>query len=215
LRLRLGSAYGDVTRVYTVRSADKAEETIDVDVVRHGETSPMMSWLADLSIGDDLEFVGPRPHFQIPDPQGRPVVLFADDTAIPALYAILQQAPAGLHGEGWIATTDIEAFNELPAVDGLNLHRIAPGTGFGEQLGALAAPENTVVWGAGERDEMREIRSFFRTTCGLAKDDVAVYGYWKRGTSTTDIDGARLKAYEKLLAEGGTVADLDDLTIGI
>jgi hypothetical protein len=72
-----------------------------------------------------------------------------------------------------------------------------------------------VVWGAGERDEMREVRRFFRTGAGLAKEDVAVFGYWKRGTTNTQIDAERLAAYEKVLASGGTVTELDDLALPI
>lgn len=71
------------------------------------------------------------------------------------------------------------------------------------------------MWGAGERDEMREVRSFFRTRHGVAKSDVAVFGYWKSGTSNTRIDEVRLAAYQQLLARGGTVAELEDLDLDV
>lgn len=62
---------------------------------------------------------------------------------------------------------------------------------------------------------MRAVRSFFRTEHGLAKADVAVFGYWKRGTTNTQIDEQRLAAYEQMLADGGTLAELDDLALAI
>ncbi|MGO2139229.1 MAG: siderophore-interacting protein [Leucobacter sp.] len=215
IRLYLDERFESATRVYTVRSADVAAGTVEVDVVRHGATSPMMLWLDTLKVGDTVKFGGPRPHFDIPETGGRDAVIFADATSIPALYAILAQADAGLTGRGWIATNDEGAFAELPVLPGLTLTRIAPGTGFVDQLATLPNPSDVVVWGAGERDEMRAVRSFFRNDNGLAKDDVAVFGYWKRGTTNTQIDVQRVKAYEIALAEGRSVHDLDDLALAI
>ncbi len=215
VRLRIGSGPDQVSRIYTVRSCSTAEATIDVDVVRHGHPSPMMTWLADLAVGRPIEFVGPRPHMQIPELRGRPAALFADDTAVPALFTLLQQPPAGLRGVGWVATDDAAAYAELPQVPGLDLHRIEPGRGYGSALATLDDPAGYVVWGAGERDEMRAVRSFFRSGHGVAKSDVAVFGYWKRGTSNTRIDEVRLTAYQQLLARGGTVAELEDLDLDV
>ncbi|WP_440312316.1 siderophore-interacting protein [Leucobacter chromiireducens] len=215
IRFYLDERFGATSRVYTVRAADPATSTVEVDVVRHGAASPMMQWLDSLSIGDTVEFGGPRPHFSIPERADRDVVLFADATSIPALYAILQQADPATSGRGWIATDDEVAFAELPQLPGLTLTRIAPGAGFATQLGEVSDPARVVVWGAGERDEMRQIRSFFRTDAGLAKDDVAVFGYWKRGTTNSEIDAKRLAAYEEALAAGGTVTELDDLALAI
>lgn len=215
LRLRLTDGEEQLTRLYTVRKADAREETIEVDVVRHGESSPMMRWLEGLRIGDDVPLVGPRPHFQIPEAHGREALLFADASSIPALYALLAQAPAGLRGRGWVATADTVAFGELPSLAGVELIRIEPGTGFQAQCEEYGNGCEVVVWGAGERDEMRAVRAHFRKELGLAKEDVSVFGYWKRNTSNTAIDEARLRAYEQLFAEGGTVTELDDLALPI
>ena len=215
IRFYLDERFESATRVYTVRSASEAASSIEVDVVKHGETSPMMQWLDTLQPGDAVRFGGPRPHFTIPETGGRDAVIFADATSIPALYAILDQAGPELTGRGWIATHDEHAFNELPAPAGLTLTRIAPGTGFVSELAALADPSSVVVWGAGERDEMRAVRSFFRSEHGLAKGDVAVFGYWKRGTTNTQIDMQRVAAYEEALAAGQSVHDLDDLALAI
>lgn len=215
IRFYLDDRFGSTSRVYTVRSGDPETGTIEVDVVRHGASSPMMQWLDTLAIGDAVEFGGPRPHFPIPEPAGRDAVLFADATAIPALYAILQQADASLSARGWIATDDDVAFAELPDLPGVSLEQVRPGDGFEAQLGSIEDPSGLVVWGAGERDEMKRIRSFFRNEHGLGKDDVAVFGYWKRGTTNSEIDAQRLVAYERVLADGGTVGDLDDLALAI
>lgn len=215
LRFYLSPEFGEASRIYTVRAVDLAAGSIEVDVVRHGVGSPMMRWLAAIEPGTTVELVGPRPHFQLPPATGRPVALFLDGTAIPALYAILSDPPAGLRGTGWVATEDAAAFAELPAIAGLTLHRIAPGQGFEAQFRGLAEAGEHVVWGAGERDEMKAVRSFFRNELGLPKEEVAVFGYWKRGTSNTEIDAARLQAYQELLATGGELTELDDLGLAV
>lgn len=216
LRLELATDQGEVSRVYTVRTFDEAAGRIDVDVVVHGNTSPMMRWAAGVSVGDTLRFRGPRPHFRVPAGNGRPAALFLDETAIPALYALLLQWPAGQRAVGWVATDDAEAFAELPSVPGVRLHRVSPeGAQLAVQARALADAAAHVVWGAGERDEMRTIRRLFRTDLGLAKEDVAVFGYWRRGTTSTEIDEARLANYQRVLDQGGTITELDDLAIGV
>ncbi|WP_448221517.1 siderophore-interacting protein [Gordonia iterans] len=43
VRLRIGRGPEQVSRIYTVRSCSTAAATIDVDVVRHGHPSPMMT----------------------------------------------------------------------------------------------------------------------------------------------------------------------------
>ncbi|MEZ5087202.1 MAG: hypothetical protein R2722_13445 [Tessaracoccus sp.] len=50
---------------------------------------------------------------------------------------------------------------------------------------------------------------------GLGKPSLAVYGYWKRGVTNTQIDSARLARYSQLVGGGRGLDDFDDLTIGI
>ncbi|WP_080792360.1 siderophore-interacting protein [Corynebacterium pacaense] len=204
----------DATRVYTVRSFDRACESMVVDVVQHGHPSPMMSWSETVAPGDELTLTGPRPHF--PLPPGGKVALFLDDTAIPALAAIMDQWPAGVGGVGWVVTEDVAAFEELPHIEGLELHLLAPGDQpLADKARELPNPSTHVVWAAGERDEMKSIRGYFRRDIGLEKESVAVFGYWKKGTTNTRIDQVRRDHYMRLLAEGGDLEGFDDLSLEI
>lgn len=125
VRMNLGPDFDDASRVYTVRSYDSASGSIVVDVVLHGQTSPMMRWAAALAVGDTFGLTGPRPHFLIPDVPGRRIALFLDGTAIPALHSIIEQLPTDVAGIGWVTTDDAVAFAELPALPGLELHRVS------------------------------------------------------------------------------------------
>ncbi len=150
---------------------------------------------------------------------GRKVALFADETGIPALYALLQQWPAGVTGKGWVATKDVQAFAELPQIDGLDLERVEAVGDAGPDLllpyaRKLEHATGWAVWGAGERREMRCIRHHF-AALGLNKQDIAIAGYWRRGVSNTEIDERRKQDYERVLARGGTLADYDDLAVEV
>lgn len=218
-RVHLDDRTGAVSRIYTARRFSAPQARVEFDVVRHGADSPMMRWAARARVGDALRLTGPRANIHIPAARGRRVALFLDDAAIPALYSVLHQWPAGTQGSGWIATDDTHALAELPRIAGLELHRVplqAPAAQLLlQQARQLPDAAGHVVWGAGERDEMRAIRQHFHTVVGLAKEDVAIAGYWKRGASNTEMDVLRQQAYVKFIAEGGTLAEWDDLAIAI
>lgn len=221
LRIHLETPQGEVSRIYTVRHVDLAADVFHFDIVLHPHASLMMLWAGARVVGDTFRVTGPRPQATVPVANDRRVALFADDSAIPALDTLLRTLPVDTHGVGWVATDDTAAFGELPAPAGLSLLRL-DATNTGEvasaplvrQALALGNPAHHVVWGAGERDQMRLIRQHFRNA-GLAKEDVAAAGYWKRGATNTEIDQHRLAAYRRVIAEGGTLQDYDDLAIGI
>ena len=184
VRIQLGAAFGDVSRIYTVRSVDAATRQFILDVLLHEAPGPMLAWARALRPGDAFDLTGPRPHLQVPHREGSVALLFADQSAIPALFALLQQWPAGL------------ATGDAPLL---------------QQARRLRPDAHNTVWAAGEREEMRALRRHFIEAVGLARTDVAVAGYWKRGETTTDTDQRRRRNYERVLARGGGLQDLDDL----
>lgn len=215
-----GPAYAGASRIYTVRSFDAPAAAFTFDIVLHEHASPMMRWGHGLRTGDVFRLTGPRPQFIVAGGSAKKIALFLDETGIPALYAMLQQWPAGAAGIGWVVTDDAQAFEELPAVPGLALQRlgtarVAPDGPLAAQARALPDPQDYAIWGAGERDEMRAIRQHFRNVAGLDKEQVLVAGYWKRGVSNTDIDARRQHSFELLIANGGTLADFDDLAVEV
>ncbi|MEP9394905.1 siderophore-interacting protein [Gordonia sp. VNQ95] len=215
VRVNLGPRFDDASRVYTVRDADRSRSLITLDVVRHRSSSPMMRWSAAVRAGDQVTIVGPRPHFVVPEGRAD-AVLFADDSAIPALYEILRQWPSHRRADAFVLSHSDFAFDELPRSAQIAVHRVTVADGGLEAAArTIEHPAEVVVWAAGEREDMRTIRRYFRNSVGLGKDDVAVFGYWKKGVSNTDIDRVRLAAYQQLLARGEGLAQLDDLALDI
>lgn len=98
-------------RTYTVRAVRPAAREIDVDVVVHEalpgtELGPAALWMRRARPGDELIIVGPDEHG--PDPRtgidwrpgaARRVLLVADETAVPAACAILEQLPAAVRAD--------------------------------------------------------------------------------------------------------------------
>lgn len=217
-RIHLGGVFGQMTRVYTVRDVDAATGRMRFDVVRHGDASPMMRWMQALHVGSLFEITGARPHLQFPPSKGRCVAMFLDQTAIPALHALFSHAGPDLCGVACIASDDPVPVTELPEMPGVAIIRV-PATSDSDELLQLARnlahPTEHVIWGAGEREQMRAIRQYFCSEMGLPRQDVALSGYWKRGESNSETDVKRLRNYERLLARGGSIVDFDDLSSDI
>lgn len=208
-----------LSRVYTVRRF--AAGLVEIDFVLHGATSPVMRWLAGLAPGDVAWMTGPRQHALAWGPEGGPVAVFADDTALPAVAAMLACWPAGVEGVLWLEAAGPGAIDELPAVPGLRVVSLlrAPGVAAGTGGALLAAARGLAgpvarVWAAGERQEMRALRAHFQAA-GMARGALQVLGYWRRGVSSSEIDRQRLADYTALRARGLTLADLDDAELPI
>lgn len=212
-----------ISRIYTIRSFDEARSVVEIDFVMHEDESPAMRWLGQAGEGTVAGLTGPRPHYVPAWEAGRKVAVFADETAIPAVYSILRNWRAGVGGVVHIETPDRAAFEELPQVEGVSLHLWlrAPGEAAGATgrlvaaAKALSDPDQWTIWAAGERQEARAIRRHFTEACGLPKDEVRAAGYWKRGVSSSEVDRLRLRHYEDVISKGGGLPDFEDLDVQI
>jgi NADPH-dependent ferric siderophore reductase len=90
-------------RTYTVRAARPQAREIDVDVVLHGATGPASAWAEQAAVGDELAVVGPNAGYAGPTGgvEWRPpadassLLVAGDETAVPAVCAIVESLPAG------------------------------------------------------------------------------------------------------------------------
>ena len=99
-------------RTYTVRRVDPAARELDVDFVTHHDAGPAGSWAEAAAPGQRLVIVGPDERSPYANTgldwhpgTARRVLLAGDETAAPAIAAILE----GLGGE-----YDVDAFIEVP-----------------------------------------------------------------------------------------------------
>jgi NADPH-dependent ferric siderophore reductase len=90
-------------RSYTVRASRPDAREIDVDFVLHGTSGPASAWAERAAAGDEVVLIGPNARF--PGPTGgfewhppadaRCLIVAGDETAVPAVCAIVESLPAG------------------------------------------------------------------------------------------------------------------------
>jgi NADPH-dependent ferric siderophore reductase len=188
-----------ISRVYTIRSFDPCDSSVEIDVVLHDHNSPAMRWVNTVRPGHVVQALGPKAHFLPTLTDHFPVAMFADETAVAAVISILRNWRAGTTGHVFIETPEASVIEELPKVDGLVFHHLmrdAPTSlGYRSRLPAAARSLSDVshysVWAAGESDVMQTLRSYFLIECGLPRERVRVFSYWRAGLTSSELDKVR------------------------
>ncbi|WP_412543270.1 siderophore-interacting protein [Longispora sp. K20-0274] len=129
-------------RTYTVRSVRTGDSEVDVDMVLHGDGGgPAGRFAADARAGDQVLLLGPDARFDGPhggrefQPTADTVLLAGDETAVPAVAAILERLPAHLTGEAVLEVPHAADVLDLAAPPGIRVSWRAredapPGTGL-------------------------------------------------------------------------------------
>ena len=129
-------------RTYTVRAIDPVARRLDVDFVRHeteaddshATQGPAARWLATAAPGDELLISGPdsrsaNSHIGIDWRPGRAseLLLLGDETAAPAICAILAALPPESRGTALIEVPEAADQLPAPAPAGLSVHWLPRG----------------------------------------------------------------------------------------
>ncbi|MFF1498825.1 siderophore-interacting protein [Streptomyces sp. NPDC058316] len=196
-----------VMRSYTVRAQrhtpDGATE-IDIDFALHGDGGPACRWAATASPGAPLKALGPAVEdntaIRFRPPQDTDwVLIWADETALPAASAALEWLPAGMRARVWLEvqhTEDRQALNTAAAARISWLVRDEGAPSALEAVRAAELPEGTpYVWIAGESSQVRAVRRHLVQERRFDRRRVTFVGYWRRGMS------------EEQLRETATAAD--------
>ncbi|GAB3842979.1 siderophore-interacting protein [Nesterenkonia populi] len=187
-----------IRRDYTPRSWDPDTGELALDFVLH-EHGVAGSWAMRAQPGDALTIMGPRANWLLPE-NYRHYLAAGDETALPAISRLIEEAPAGSHITAVIAVEDAEEEQPLQPAPGVGLdlhwvHRAADPAGPGHgsaletALRAVKLPSDRTdlfAFAAGEARSMKPIRRFLRRELGLEKKQVSVDGYWKRGVADHD-----------------------------
>jgi len=223
LRLEVGgegTGGRPLTRVYTIRYFDIRLQRMELDFVIHEGDAPAMHWLDGVKKGTSIFLVGPRQHFVSDHTINKKIAFFADDTAIPALYAIFSQWPQGAKADIYIDCADAAYAAELPQMEDLsyhihirNEHEIAGKSGYLPKMAkTITDGQNWQIWVACEREEARQVRQHFMDH-GCDKEHIKAIGYWKRGLSASQMDDARLAYYAKLHKAGKNLQQFEEFDV--
>ncbi|MFB7589658.1 siderophore-interacting protein [Streptomyces sp. NPDC056169] len=181
-----------VMRSYTVREQRTDPNEMDIDFAIHEDGGPACRWAAQATPGDRVVVLGPAVaantgvRFQLPE-DADSVLIWADETALPAASAILEWLPA---------ETRAQVFLEVPySGDRMDLATEADATvtWLVQEEGAPSAVdavrgvelpgEAPYVWIAGESGAVKALRRHFVRERELDRRRVTFVGYWRKGLS--------------------------------
>ncbi len=145
--LVLDRAIRGTMRTYTVRSLrlDGEIPELDIDFVVHGD-GPGSSWAGAIRPGDRATVLGPNAaaggyggiEWRPPSASAeRPVrvLLAGDETAAPAISAVLESLPSGYHGHAVVEVPQAEDFLDVQTRSGVEVCWVARGArAHGERL---------------------------------------------------------------------------------
>jgi len=187
-------------RTYTVSAFRPRQEQLDVDFVLHGE-GPGASFAMRAVPGDRLLIYAPNaeyPHgsrlygveYRMDALQGR-TLLVGDETALPAIGAILRELPVGVHAKVFAEIPEEDDALPLPSAADVELHWLpregAPGTAVEKAVRAAdLSGADWYAWVAGEANMVTGVRRHLVSERGWSRDAVTFMGYWRQGRSEDD-----------------------------
>ena len=169
-------------RAFTIRAWRPEVCEIDVDFVVHGH-GLAGRWVASAKPGSTVRIAGPRSDFL--HVSGRQLFLLGDETAIPAITAILAEMDPAERAVVVVEASTPEAVPRLPVSAATHVSWIVsdrkPGVLLAEYAKALTvSPETSQIWVACEATAARDLRCNFRGS-GFDRSTLHVSGYWKLG----------------------------------
>jgi NADPH-dependent ferric siderophore reductase len=189
-----------VMRSYTVReqrSTDAGGVEVDIDFVLHGDSSPASHWAGRAAAGSRIMAIGPAVaenksvRFQ-PPADTRTLVLYADETALPAAAAILDRLPEGRSVRAWFQVPHEEDRAAVEVPPGAEVTWLVHdgGSRADQAVAALRAegfpelPEGAAyAWLAGEAGTVRAVRRQLVQERRFDRRAVRFTGYWRLGAS--------------------------------
>ncbi|GGZ74078.1 siderophore-interacting protein [Streptomyces bluensis] len=194
-----------VMRSYTLRALRRdahgdTEDTaeIDIDFVLHGvepgaaaPAGPASRWASLAQAGDRVLVLGPaladNRAIRFRPPEGTDLVLlWGDETALPAASAILESLPAGTRARVWLEVHHAGDIQDLATEADAEITWLVRDEKSPSALDAirdaeLPPAERPYAWIAGESGRVKELRRHLVRERGIDKRRVTFVGYWRKG----------------------------------
>ncbi|MFF1741278.1 siderophore-interacting protein [Streptomyces mirabilis] len=191
-----------VMRSYTLRALRRdawgRTGEIDIDFVLHGvepdaevPAGPASQWASRAAAGDRVVLLGPavednRAIRFRPPADTDLVVLWADETALPAASAILESLPTGTRVRAWLEVQHAEDVQDLLVTAEAEISWLVRDDGAPMAVDAVRAArlppaESPYAWIAGESGCVKEMRRHLVRERGIDRRRVTFVGYWRRG----------------------------------
>lgn len=179
-------------RNYTIRRVRPEAGEVDIEFVLHGDASPASAWALRARSGEPAGIFDMGISY-LPPAGVSWQLLTGDESALPAILAILDSAPASLVAEVFLEVPEsADIRTDVRGPSGVRIHWL-PRDGSGRAPGELALetvsradlPEGRFyTWVAGESRLATGLRRHLVNERGTPKGDIAFLGYWRRGRSS-------------------------------
>ncbi|MGW3203265.1 siderophore-interacting protein [Streptomyces sp. NPDC001135] len=187
-----------VMRSYTLRALRRDPDEMDIDFALHGiepgaptPAGPASRWASRASAGDRVLLLGPAVadnraiRFRPPEDTDL-VVLWGDETAVPAATAILESLPSGTRARAWLEVPHAGDIQDVRTeadaeITWLVRHDGSPTAVDAVRAARLPAAERPYVWIAGESGQVKALRRHFVGERGVDRGRVTFVGYWRQG----------------------------------
>lgn len=171
------------SRHYTIRGHRSSPGEVDLDVVLH-EGGIAGAWVREAAPGHVVALTEPRGLYDAPETVTLRHLL-ADETGLPAVARLIEQAPAGVRTRAVVELADTAHRLAIEHGPDTEVVWIRGGNGRGpsrlpDVVRGLDIPDDgsAYVWVAGETKALREVRRHLRQERGLASSAYCVIGYW-------------------------------------
>ena len=165
-------------RRYTIRRADPATGTADLEFELHPGGGAAARWAANAKVGDRLYAIGPRGSITL-RPDATSHVFVADDSAIPAACALLEALPPTASATAVFVTP-----HQPPSRPGAEANAelrqlwIARPELLGEAIATLALNGGVAAYVIGEAHLVRQTTDLL-VSAGVDKATIAYKAYWR------------------------------------
>ncbi|GAA2521284.1 siderophore-interacting protein [Winogradskya humida] len=186
-------------RSYTIRRFRPEISAFDIEVAVHQEAAtadrpaaPGTAWALSAKPGDRVAFLDEGCGY-VPQPDAEWQLLAGDESALPAIVAILERSTAALPADVYLEIpSDSDIRDDITAPQGSRIQwlpRNDPGLAPGSL--ALQAVTGTPLrsgpfyaWTAGESSLATSIRRHLVGAHGVPRSHVAFRGYWRQGRAS-------------------------------
>ncbi|MFJ7065488.1 siderophore-interacting protein [Streptomyces sp. NPDC101115] len=182
-----------VMRSYTVRAQRTSPvDEVDIDFAVHEDGGPACRWAQHAKAGDRVVVLGPAVaentgvRFQLPA-DADSVIVWGDETALPAVSAILEWLPAETRAHVYLEVPYSGDRMELATEADATVTWLVREEGAPSATEVIAGAElpggSPYVWIAGESGSVKALRRHFVRERGIDKRRVTFVGYWRKGLS--------------------------------
>lgn len=179
-----------VLRTYTIRWVDPEAHEVAIDFVVHGDEGIAGPWAARADPGDTLHLRGPSGAYA-PDPSADWHLFVGDEAGLPAISTALEALPAGARAVAFVEVGGADDEIAIATVAELEMHWLHRGAALPGTTTLLDdavrawdwRPGRAAAFIHGESALLKSVRPYVLNDRGVARADVSVSAYWRRGTT--------------------------------